>query len=336
MIVIFIKRKKNYICNPLNQFTMKHIAVGLFTFLIVISMNSCKQKTDADLIVTNATIYTVDENFSKVESFAVVNGKIVETGTINDIQKKYTGKIVDAKGSFIYPGFNDAHCHFNGYGINLMQSADLRGTKSPEEIYDILKKHHEKFGGEWVLGRSWDQNDWEIKEFPDKRGLDEIFPDIPVYLVRVDGHAGWCNSKALEIAGVTAESKINGGDVLVKDGEPTGILIDNAESLVTKFIPDISTEQQQKGLLEAQKNCFTVGLTSVTDCGVSKNTVLLMDEMQNSGSLKMRINAMLSPSEENFDHFVKKGEYKTDRLVVNTIKIYEHTHLYLRRTYLRF
>lgn len=286
-------------------------------------MGSCAQKEKVDLIVINANVYTVDNSFSKVESFAVSKGKIVETGTTQLIQDKYEcTKVIDAGGKFVYPGFNDAHCHFNGYGINLMKYADLRGTKSPKEIYEILKKHHEKFGGEWVLGRSWDQNDWDIKEFPTKDGLDKIFPDIPVYLIRVDGHAGWCNSKALEIAGVTAKSKIKGGEVLVKNGHPTGVLIDNAETLVMKHIPEITLDQQKKGLMAAQKKCFAVGLTSVTDCGVGKNTVLLIDEMQKQGKLKMRVNAMLSPSNENFEYFVKKGTYKTDRLVVNTIKLF--------------
>lgn len=296
----------------------------LFVFvLLLLIMNSCTQKEKVDLLVSNATVYTVDKNFSKTQSFAVANGKIVATGTDNEIKTKYTAETtIDAQDNFVYPGFNDAHCHFNGYGINLMQYADLRGTSSPEEIYDILKKHHNTFGGDWVLGRSWDQNDWEVKEFPTKEGLDKIFPDIPVYLIRVDGHAGWCNSKAMEIAGVTAASKVEGGDVLLKNGEPTGVLIDNAESLVMKFIPEINAEQQEKGLLAAQQNCFKVGLTSVTDCGVSKNTVLMMDKMQKAGTLKMRINAMLNPSEENFEYFVRKGKYKTERLVVNTVKVY--------------
>ncbi|MCY1721907.1 amidohydrolase family protein [Prolixibacteraceae bacterium Z1-6] len=298
---------------------MKLILVVLFLFM----MNACTQKEKADLVVINATVYTVDKAFSIVQSFAVSNGKVVAVGTNEEIQQRYTAlDMIDAEGKFVYPGFNDAHCHFNGYGENLMESADLRGTQSPEEIYEILKKHHDKFGGEWLLGRSWDQNDWEVKEFPTKEGLDKIFPDIPVYLVRVDGHAAWCNSKALEIAGVTAKSKVLGGDVLTANGEPTGVLIDNAESLVTKFIPGISEEQQRKGLLEAQRNCFATGLTSVTDCGVSKNTILMMDEMQKAGELKMRINGMLNPSEENFEYFVKKGTYKTDKLNVGTIKMY--------------
>lgn len=293
-----------------------------FALIMLITMVSCSKK-QVELIVVNAGIYTVDEAFSKVEALAVSNGKIVATGSTEQILADYTSdNVVDATGKFVYPGFNDAHCHFNGYATNLMQFADLRDTKSPEEIYEMLKKHHEKFGGEWILGRSWDQNDWEVKEFPTKEKLDELFPDIPVYLVRVDGHAGWCNSKVLEIAGITAESKVSGGEVIVKNGEPTGIFIDNAMGLVGKFIPEMTPEQQEKGLLEAQQNCFAAGLTSVTDCGLSKSTVLMLDEMQKSGELKMRINAMLDPSEENFEHFVKTGIYKTDHLLVNTIKIY--------------
>lgn len=286
-------------------------------------MISCTQKEKADLIIANAKIYTVDAGFSSVESMAIVDGKIRETGGTDEILKKYSSEnIIDATGKFIYPGFNDAHCHFNGYGNNLMQYADLRDTKSKDEIYAILQKHHETFGGDWVLGRSWDQNDWDLKEFPDKTKLDELFPETPVYLVRVDGHAGWCNSKALEIAGITSSSKVQGGEVILKNEQPTGILIDNAMGLISGFIPEISIEQQQKGLLAAQTNCFAAGLTSFTDCGLDKNTTLLMEEMQNSGSLKMRINAMLNPTEENFETFVKSGPKKSDKLVVNTIKIY--------------
>jgi predicted amidohydrolase YtcJ len=295
----------------------------LITGFIITIMSACSQKQTVDLIVSNATVYTINDAFSKVESFAVKDGKILETGSSQIILGKYAAtEIIDADGKFVYPGFNDAHCHFNGYGINLMQYADLRGTKSPEEIYTILKEHHKKFGGEWVLGRGWDQNDWENKTFPDKSKLDELFPDTPVYLIRVDGHAGWCNSKALEIAGVTSDTKVQGGDVLLKNGQPTGILIDNAESLVMRHIPDITAEQQRKGLIAAQNNCFAVGLTSVTDCGVSKETIFMMEKMQNADELKMRINAMLNPSEENFETFVKNGPKKSDRLVINTIKIY--------------
>lgn len=302
---------------------MKTFPVFILTTFILIIMNSCTQKETADLIITNAKIYTVDADFSIVECLAIIDGKIRETGGNNEILKKFSSeKIIDANGKFIYPGFNDAHCHFSGYGNNLMQYADLRDTKSPDEIYEILRKHHETFGGDWILGRSWDQNDWELKEFPDKTKLDELFPETPVYLVRIDGHAGWCNSKALEIAGITASSKVQGGEVVLKNGQPSGILIDNAMGLIGSFIPEGSAEQQKKGLIAAQTNCFAAGLTSVTDCGLDKNTIMLMEEMQNNGELKMRINAMLNPTNENFEAFVKRGPKKSDKLTVNTIKIY--------------
>ena len=292
--------------------------------ILLFIMTSCTQKEKVDLIVSGGSVYTVDKEFTVAEAFAVKDGKIVAVGSTQKILDKYDSEnLIDAEGKFVYPGFNDAHCHFNGYAVNLMQYADLRGTKSPEEIYKLLKEHHDKFGGEWILGRSWDQNDWEDTSFPDKSKLDELFPEIPVYLVRVDGHAGWCNSKAMDLAGISADTKVQGGEVLVKNGEPSGVLIDNAMGFVSMLIPGITQDQQEKGLLEAQKNCFAAGLTSVTDCGLDKATILLMDEMQKAGNLKIRINAMLNPTQENFDFFVKKGKaYKTDRLLVNTIKIY--------------
>ncbi len=286
-------------------------------------MNGCNTKQPVDLIVTNGTIYTVDTLFSIHQAFAVKKGKIIETGINLKITEKYTSdNILDLQGKFVYPGFNDAHCHFFGYGINLLQYADLTGTRSKEEIYEILKAHHEKFKGEWILGRGWDQNDWPDKSWPDKTELDKLFPDNPVYLTRIDGHAGWCNSKTLQMAGITAVTHVEGGEVRLQDGQPTGVLIDNAESLVMKIMPDLSDEQCRKALLEAQDKCIAAGLTSVTDCGVSKGAVLLMDDLQKKGKLKMRINPMLSPSDENLEYFVKKGEYKTERLHVNTIKLY--------------
>ena len=139
---------------------MNKVRILVALSIILNLMNSCTQKNNADLIVTNGTIYLVDEGFSKAESFAVVDGKIAATGTTEEILEKYVSEnMVNAGGKYLYPGFNDAHCHFNGYGNNLMQYADLRETKSPDEIYERLKTHHEKFGGDWILGRSWDQND---------------------------------------------------------------------------------------------------------------------------------------------------------------------------------
>lgn len=277
----------------------------------------------ADLIVTNATVYTVNDNFSKSNSFAVNDGQFIAIGTDREILQKYRSeRIIDADGQFIYPGFNDAHCHFYGLGMNLLKYADLAGTKSKEEIIARLKEHYQKFGGDWLLGRGWDQNDWQEKEFPTKADLDENFPNVPVYLYRIDGHAGWCNSKALELAGIGKPTPIQGGEIMTKQGKPTGIFIDAAKYLIEKIIPEPDEQQIKQALLLAQEACFKVGLTSVTDCGLSKKVILLIDELQKSGQLKMHINAMLDPTKENFEFFLKNGIYKTDKLQVNTVKLY--------------
>lgn len=313
---------------------MNRVSISsVFLIFSILSCNSSKMKVD--LIVTNATVYTVNDSFAIAESFAVKDGKFLAVGTTEEITAKYTSdQVWDVDGQVVYPGFNDAHCHFYGYGMNLMQYADLAGTTSQDSIYLKLQEHRKKTGGDWLLGRGWDQNLWPEKSFPDNQRLNELFPEVPVYLIRIDGHAAWCNRKALELAGITAQTKVDGGEVLLKNGQPSGVLIDNATELVSKLIPAASEELKTKALVEAQTNCLAVGLTSVTDCGLPKETILLMDSLQKKGQLKMRINAMMEPSEENLAHFLKSGPYKTDRLQVNTIKLYADGALGSRGAYL--
>lgn len=296
----------------------------VFLASVFIIFNSCYfSRMKADLIVINASVYTVDQKFSKAESFAVKDGKFIAVGTTKEILHKYSSdQVWDCSGKTIYPGFIDAHCHFYGYGMDILQYVILDGLPDQESIYKKLTEHQKQNNAGWILGRGWDQNLWTEKAFPDNKKLNEMFPDIPVYLVRVDGHAAWCNSKALKLAGIKANTKVDGGEIITKDGEPTGILIDNAMQLVFDLIPEPTTEMKIKALLEAQKNCFAVGLTSVTDCGLPKETILLIDSLQKKGNLLMQINAMMDPSKENMDYFLKKGPYQTDRLQVLSIKLY--------------
>jgi predicted amidohydrolase YtcJ len=301
---------------------MNQIARLLLIFATILySCNSPKMKVD--LIVSNARVYTVDGSFAVAESFAVQDGKFVAVGTTKEIGSRYVSdQTIDCNGNPVYPGFNDAHCHFFGYGMGLMQYADLSGTQNQEDIYKIIQLHLSKTGGSWLLGSGWDQNLWPEKEFPDNLRLNDLFPDIPVYLVRVDGHAAWCNNKALELAGITVKTKTDGGEVLLRNGKLTGVLIDNAKEIVANIIPRPDQELKVKALLAAQKNCQSVGLTSVTDCGLPESVILVMDSLQKSGQLKMRINAMMEPDKANMERFLKNGPYKTDRLQVNTIKLY--------------
>lgn len=296
----------------------------LYLLIILIAMtNACSTPEKVDLIVKNAKIYTVSEDFAIAEAFAIKNGKFVAVGNTDEICSKFLAEeIIDLNGQYVYPGFIDAHAHFFGYGQGIQTEAQLFDTQSEEAILNLLDSFQKERQNAWILGRGWDQNDWPTLEFPTKDGLDKLFPEVPVYLVRIDGHAAWVNSKALELAGITAKTNIDGGDVILKNGEPTGVLIDNAMSFVRSLIPELNQAAQIKAMKAAEENCFAVGLTGVTDAGLSLSLVQLIDSLHQSGSLKIRINAMLDPSQENFDHFLSNGPYVTDKLSVRTIKIY--------------
>lgn len=275
-----------------------------------------------DLLLYNAKVYTIDPQFKTAEAIAVDKGKIVAVGTTAELRKNYTGKqSLDAKGKFVYPGFIDAHAHFYRYSIGL-QTADLVGTSSWEEVLNSLQGFAKNHPEGWLIGRGWDQNDWPVQEFPTKERLDQLFPDRPVFLTRVDGHAAIANQKALDIAGVKAGYQLNGGTVEVKNGQLTGILIDNAVGLVASQIPDPGAEQIKKALQQGQQNCFAVGLTTVDDCGLDYREVLFMDSLQKAGQLKMRVYAMLSDARPNYEFLFRRGKIKTDYLNVRSFKVY--------------
>ncbi len=281
------------------------------------------QKTEVDLIVTNASIYTVNDSFDIVDAMAINKGKFVGVGTSNDILKMYSSEnIVDAKGKFIYPGFNDGHSHFLGYGMMKTKYADLTGTKSYDEIIEIIKAHNKEYPSEWILGRGWDQNDWSNKQFPTKDKLDKAFPSTPVILTRIDGHAVIINSTALKLAGIDANTVVVGGEIILHDGEPTGVLIDNAIEIARSVIPVFSIEEKAEALKKAQQDCFAVGLTTVTDAGLDKDEILLIDDLHNKKELNIRVYAMMSPNKENFDYFFSKEPIHNGKLTVSSVKLY--------------
>ncbi|WP_224998931.1 amidohydrolase [Cesiribacter sp. SM1] len=292
-------------------------------FTACTSVPESQQPQHVDYMLTNGTIYTVDSSFSVSEAMAVSNGVIVGTGTTQDISSRFsTDSLVDLKGQVVYPGFIDAHCHFYRYGLGL-QWADLTGTSSWEEVLQRLEEQRRQYPNtDWLLGRGWDQNDWPVKEFPTRADLDRLFPNVPVLITRVDGHAALANSKALVLSGVTAASKVEGGRVVLQNGNPTGLLIDNAVDLVSTKIPAPDLQEQTTALLEAQRKVFAVGLTTVDDAGLDLSTVNLIDSLQGAGSLQIRIYAMLNPTEENMLRFFESGPLKKDRLHVSSFKIY--------------
>ncbi|MBZ5856714.1 amidohydrolase [Flavihumibacter profundi] len=291
-------------------------------WIILVLLLGCNSKHPADLLVHNASIYSVDSSFTVYEAMAIKDGKIIAMGKNASLLSDYDAKeIVDAEGKYIYPGFIDAHCHFLEYGLGL-QTADLVGTESWEAIIDTLKSFASRHNEGWLIGRGWDQNDWPKKEFPTNQQLNELFPDRPVLLSRVDGHAAIANNKALELAGIKAGESLTGGEIEVKNGRLTGILIDNAVNQVYANMPSPSQSQLKAALLDAQANCFSMGLTTVDDCGLDYPQVLFMDSLQKTGELKMRVYAMLADARINYEFLLPKGKIKTDRMNVRSFKVY--------------
>lgn len=277
-------------------------------------MFSC-EKTKVDLIVHNANVYTVDNQFSKAEAFAVKDGKFVAIGSDRNILRHYYAtQTLDAQGQSIYPGFIDGHCHFVGYGETKVRYADLNGCKSFEEVLVRLEKHNESNDSEWLLGRGWDQNLWDDKSFPENIELNRRFPDKKVLITRVDGHAVLVSDNVLKIIGLDRTNRI--------DVKPCGILLDNAADMAKAIVPSLNNSHRVKALKIAQRDCFKYGLTGVTDAGLDIRSIALLDSLQQKGVLKMKINAMVNPDDETMDYFMKFGVIEKERLTVRSVKIY--------------
>ncbi|MCK4562234.1 MAG: amidohydrolase [Flavobacteriaceae bacterium] len=289
---------------------------------ICIVISSCTSKKHVDLIITNANIYTVDNNFSKAQAFAITNGRFIAVGLNKEILSKYKSEaLFDAKEKTIIPGLIDAHCHFYGLGI-YMQKVDLSGTKSYDEVIERIISFQKEKNSDFISGRGWDQNDWEIKKYPTKEKLDKLFPNTPIAVRRIDGHALLVNQATLDLAKIDKKTKVTGGEIIKINGKPTGVLIDNAMALVEKIMPLTTKKEAIQALKDAEKYCFNLGLTTVDDAGLDKETIELIDSLQQSGDLKMRIYAMVSANKKNMEYYLKTGVFKSDRLNVRSFKVY--------------
>jgi len=290
--------------------------------VLILSVSACSKKEKADLLVVNATVYTVNGNFAKADAFAIKEGKFIAVGTSEDLKTKYrASKVLDAKGQTVLPGLIDAHCHFFGLGLQ-QQKVDLTGTKSYDEVLQKIKTFQDKKHVRFITGRGWDQNDWAVKKFPTKEKLDALFPKTPVAVTRIDGHALLVNQAALDLAGIIHKTKVSGGEIIKQNGKITGVLIDNAMSKVYAVIPSLTRSEQIQALLDAQKICTDLGLTTVDDAGLSKDNLELIDSLQKVGKLKMRIYGMVSATPDNLNYYIKKGIIKTDRLNIRSFKVY--------------
>ncbi len=293
-----------------------------FLSLLAILFNASAIKTRADLLIMNAHIYTLSPNNNVAEAMVVDKGKVLFIGTSADAEALYLAeKKISMDGKSIFPGFIDAHCHFYGYGQQLKR-ANLVGTKSWQEVVNKLKEFSGATNSEWIQGRGWDQNDWAIKEFPTNELLNQLYPDQPVFIKRIDGHAAIANDAAIKLAGFSVSTKITGGELIIKNGKLTGVLIDNAMDSLEKIIPSATEKDNIDYLLAAQAKCFSVGLTTVSDAGLDKVVIDAIDSLQHRKLLKIRVYAMLSDNEKNKEYYFKHGPYKTDNLSVRSFKFY--------------
>ena len=295
---------------------MKYFFLWLISILLLLS--SCNERVD--LLVHNANVYTVNENFDKATAFVVKNGRFLEVGGEDLIDRYKPTNVVDAQGLPIYPGFIDSHCDFIGLGLNRFK-VNLSGSENIDEIISRLIKHQASFDQKYLYGIGWDQQKWGSENFPDNKKLNEAFPDIPVVLEGDDRHFTLANEKALEMADINKLTKVEGGKILRHEGELTGILIDNAVKLIDKIKPEFSRENQIQALIAAQDICFENGLTTVDQDGISKKQILLIDSLQRKKLIKIRIYAMIENNFESMDYFFKKGGIKNELLNVNSVEV---------------
>jgi predicted amidohydrolase YtcJ len=282
----------------------------------------------ADLVVTNARVYTADDSRPLVEAFAIRGGRIVFVGSNREAQflRGTSTRVYDAGGKTIIPGMVDAHAHFGGLATTL-RTVDLTGTRSYDEVIArVVERAKTLPKGSWVQGRGWDQNAWGDTRFPSHEKLSVAVPDHPVILTRVDGHAGLVNTAAMRLASLASKTDPDGGRILRDDrNQPTGVLIDRAQGLVSSLVPDPSRAETRKSLRDAIALMHRWGLVGMHDAGASRSMIELYEDMAKSGELDLRLYAMISDDSAAINHYFAMGPRSglyDGRVWVRSVKLY--------------
>ncbi len=283
---------------------------------------------EASMIFVNGLIHTGNDGAPLASALAINQGVIVGVGSSEDILDGFTSEnVVDLGGKPVYPGFIDSHGHIERLG-NLILNLDLRGSESIQAIQERVRARIDDIGsGEWIRGHGWDQNLWDNDAFPTKQSLDEVSGEVPIYLERVDGHAVWVNSRVLQIANITADTKDPEGGRILRDpsGEPTGVFIDNAVTLIDSRLPEPSRKERSKAIGVGVTTCVSVGLTSVHDMGVDLETISIFKSLIDSGNFPLRVYAAVSAQTDAWREYAKSGpenDYGNGLLTVRAVKVY--------------
>ncbi|MDE0876128.1 MAG: amidohydrolase [Porticoccaceae bacterium] len=313
--------KKN---KPLNA-TLFIIALTFSVFLVS-ACSSGKQSTTT--IMANINGYSFDNNrqLQQFQTLVFDNGRVVATGGPTLGANYPEANLIDGKGLTLLPGITDAHGHVSSLGYALLQ-IDLRGATSARQVSSLISKYaKEKPFLNWIQGRGWNQVLWPGQQYPTARILDELVSDRPVWLERIDGHAGWANSKALALAGINANTISPPGGEIIRDqnGNPTGILIDNAMALVNQIIPPPSDEEMAAALAVATSHLLSLGITSVHDAGVSARENDYYRQLANSGNLDVRLYGMISSTDPELGEMLSAGPSNDplDLYSARSVKVY--------------
>lgn len=290
--------------------------------LTLILFTSCYKGSKVDIIIHNATIHVMNDNSDMAEAMAIKDGKVVEIGPERQIMNKYRAdKIINAKKRDVFPGLHDAHGHIFSLAKQRL-NADLRNSRSYYELIATLEKHHSRNKQDILIGRGWDHSLWGEEKMPNNAMLNESFPDVPVALTRIDGHAMLVNQAMLDLAGITTETKVDGGDIYMDSTGLSGILLDNAMALVHKVIPEPSEELIIEQFLEVQEDLIATGLTHVHEAGVNEMEREILIKLDKENRLKINIYAMLMPTEDNLNFAKEEGHYKGKRLSIRSFKVF--------------
>jgi len=283
------------------------------------------QEPVPETIYTGGNIYTLDPDRPRAEALAVAGDRIVAVGSNAAVlrRKAPTTAVIDLAGRTVLPGLIDAHCHPASLGSFALGRIDLSQARSFEEVIALVAARvRAARPGEWILGGRWDHESWPDRKLPTHERLSAVSPDNPVWLTRVDGHAGLANAAAMRLAGITRDTPSPAGGEIIQDaaGEPTGLFIDNAEELITRHIP----QQQYRTadlLLKAQELCLAVGLTGVHDAHVTPADIDAYRELDKTGRLKLRVYALLA-GEHAREYFRTHGLLIGKHLTVRAAKLF--------------
>ena len=280
-------------------------------------------------LIHNARIYTMDRGFSTAAAILFDStGRIHNVGGEQAMLEAFPDAMrIDLRGKTIIPGLIDAHAHLYGLALSLSQ-AQLRDTASKEDVIQRLREQEQHLSdGDWLLGRGWDQNDWPIKEFPNRADLDSAFPGRPVWLRRIDGHAGWANSAALAMADqdLSGDWQPQGGFIYRdSEGRASGVLVDGAMELVEHALPEISEELLQASLGLALQQLTSLGLTGVHDMGIDRSVLEVYQQRIAAGQFPTRVYAFTDGAGETLDWLCANGavDDASGRLVMRAVKLY--------------